>query len=201
MLFDSIRTVRGAGLWIVAVAVIALGAGAASAHPHVWVDYTVTVRFSADGPDGVRVTWAFDEMLSALIIQKYDADRDGKFSPGENRQIEKEHLTGLKDFHYFLDLKIDGVAVPVTEVKDFEARNVRGQLHYVFIVPIPRAARRDGTVDVNVTDPTFYTAFTMMPKPIAAEGATQHRVDCNPVRDPKTNLLEVLRCTFRRQGR
>ena len=161
----------------------------------------MTVRFTADGPDGVRVTWAFDEMLSALIIQKYDADRDGKFSPAENRLIEKEHLTGLKDFHYFLDLKVDGVAVPVTEIRDFEARNVRGQLHYLFTVPIPRAARKDGTVDVNVIDPTFYTAFTMMPKAIAAEGATQHRVDCTPVRDPKTNLLEVLRCTFRRQGR
>lgn len=169
-----------------------------SAHPHVWIDYTVTVRFSADGPDGVRVDWAFDEMISALIIQKYDTDRDGRFSAAENRVIEKEHFVHLKDFNYFVELKLDGVALPVTQIRDFEARNAKGQLHYLFTVPIPRAARKDGVVDVNVTDPTFYTAFSATVRPIVAEGAANHRVDCDAVREPKTKLLEALRCTYRR---
>ena len=200
-LTGPLRRLRAA-LSPAAVVLAVLGAAApASAHPHVWVDYTVTVRFVPEGPDGVRVNWAFDEMISALIIQKYDTDRDGTFSPNEIRVIEREHFVHLKEFHYFVEIKVDGVAVPVTAVKDLDVKNVRGQLQYFFTVPIPRAARRDGTVDVNVTDPTFYTAFSMTAQPIAAEGATAHRVDCAPVRDPKTKLLETLRCTYRRQGR
>jgi ABC-type uncharacterized transport system substrate-binding protein len=200
-LTGPLRRLRAA-LSPAAVALAVLGAAApASAHPHVWVDYTITVRFTPEGPDGVRVTWGFDEMISALVIQKYDTDRNGTFSPSEIRTIEREHFVHLKEFHYFVEIKVDGATLPITGVKDFDAKNVKGQLNYFFTVPIPRAARRDGTVDVNVTDPTFYTAFSMTAQPIAAEGATGHRVDCAPVRDPKTKLLEVLRCTYRRQAR
>jgi zinc transport system permease protein len=200
-LTSPVRRLRPARAAVaVALGVLTLAAPA-GAHPHVWVDYTITVRFSPDGPDGVRVDWAFDEMISALIIQKYDTDRNGVFSKTEIRALEREHFVHLKDFSYFVELKVDGVTIPVTEVKDFDAKNIRGQLHYLFTVPIPRAARRDGTVDVNVTDPSFYTAFTMTAQPIAADGATSHRVDCAPVRDSKTKLLEVLRCTYHRQAR
>ena len=183
---------------ILVLLIVMLATAPAVAHPHVWIDYTVIVRFTADGPDGVRVDWAFDEMISSLIIQKYDTDRDGRFSAKENRAIETEHFVHLKDFNYFVELKVDGVPVPVTQPRDFEARIVKGQLHYAFTVPIPRGVRREGIVDVNVVDPTFYTAFTATARPIAAEGASTHRVECDAVRDPKTKLLEVLRCTYRR---
>jgi len=196
-----LRRLRNILAPVAALLLVTCTALPATAHPHVWIDYSVTVRFGPEGPEGVRVTWAFDEMISSLIIQKYDTDRDGTFSARENRVIEKEHLIHLKEFHYFVDLKVDGAAIPVTEVKDFEARNVRGQLHYTFTVAIPRAVRREGRVDVSVTDPTFYTAFSAMARPIAAEGASNHRVECDAVREPKTNLLEGLRCTYRRQGR
>jgi ABC-type uncharacterized transport system substrate-binding protein len=200
-LTGPLRRLRSAWAPGAALALLALGAAPASAHPHAWVDYTVTVRFGPEGPEGVRITWAFDEMLSALIIQKYDTDHDGVFSARETRTLEKEHLVHLKEFHYFAEVKVDGVVVPITEVKDFEARNVRGQLHYVFTIPIPRTARRDGAVDVVVTDPTYYTAFSATANPITAEGASGHRVDCAAVREPKSKMLEGLRCTYRRQGR
>jgi ABC-type uncharacterized transport system substrate-binding protein len=184
-----------------AMLVLALVPASAHAHPHAWIDYEVTVRFGSDGPEGVRVDWAFDEMLSSLIIQKYDTDRDGTLSPAESRAIEREHVAALKDFNYFVELRVDGTVVPVTAIKDFEARSVSGQLHYLFTVPIPRAARQEGVVDVNVTDPTYYSAFTMTAKPISSEGGPNYRIECTVVMDPKTKLREGLRCTYRRQGR
>jgi ABC-type uncharacterized transport system substrate-binding protein len=184
-----------------ALALVTLGVAPADAHPHVWIDYAVSVRFGPDGPEGVRIDWAFDEMISALIIQKYDTDRDGTLSAHEIRVIEKELFVSLKEFDYFVALKVDGIAIPVKEFKDFEARNARGQLHYLFTVPIRRAARNDGTVDVLATDPTFYSAFSAVAAPITAEGASRHRVECAPLRDRKTNLVETLRCTYRRRAR
>ena len=184
-----------------ALIVLTLGAAPVSAHPHVWIDYTVTVRFGAEGPEAVRIDWAFDEMLSELIIQKYDSDRDGTFSPRETRALEQDHFSRLKDFNWFVEVKVDGTVIPIKDPKDFEARNVKGQLHYLFTVPLPRATRREGTVDVNVADVTFYTAFTALGPGITAENPGSYRVDCAAVRDPKTKLLETLRCTYRRQGR
>jgi len=182
-----------------ALVVLALGATRAGAHPHAWIDYTVTVRFGADGPEGVRVDWAFDEMLSELIIQKYDSDRDGKFSARETRALEQDHFSRLKDFNWFVEVKVDGTAIPVKDPKDFEAQNVKGQLHYLFIVPIPRATRREGTVEVNVVDATFYTAFTAIGPMITAEGPPSYRIECAPVREAKTKLVETLRCSYRRR--
>jgi ABC-type uncharacterized transport system substrate-binding protein len=184
-----------------ALVVFALIPGIAHAHPHVWVDYEAVVRFGAEGPEGVRFDWAFDEMISALIIQKYDTDRDGKFSPAETRLIEKEHFSYLKDYNFFVDLKVNGAPVAVKTVKDFEARNQKGQLHYLFTVPISGAARQEGAVDVNVTDPTFYSAFAIAGKGITAEVVAAYRADCRAMRDPKTRIPEGLRCSYRRQGR
>jgi zinc transport system permease protein len=200
-LTGPLRRLRAALSPAAVVLAVLVATTPARAHPHVWVDYTVTVRFGPEGPDGVRVSWAFDEMISALVIQKYDTDRNGAFSPEEIRVIEREHLVHLKEFHYFVEVKVDGSPIPVTAIKDFDAKNVRGQLQYFFTVPIPHAARGDGTVDVNVMDPTFYTAFSMTAQPIGTEGATAHRVECTPVRDPKTKMVETLRCAYRRQGR
>ena len=184
-----------------ALAAVALLPAAAQAHPHVWIDYEVVVKFGPEGPDGVRIDWAFDEMISALIIQKYDTNKDGKFSPDETRLIEKEHFSFLKDFNYFVEMKVNGALMPVKAVKDFEARNNKGQLHYLFTVPISGAARQDGTLDLNVTDPTFYSAFSIGAKGITAEASAAYRADCQVMRDPKTKIPEGMRCTYRRQAR
>lgn len=81
-------------------------------------------------------------MISALVIQKYDVDRDGKFSALETKTIEGEHFSHLKAFHYFLELRVGGVQKTVTAVRDFEARNARGRLHYLFTAPLVGAPRQ-----------------------------------------------------------
>jgi ABC-type uncharacterized transport system substrate-binding protein len=188
-------------LLVVVLAVVALRPAASHAHPHVWIDYSVVVRFGADGPEGVRVDWAFDEMISSLVIQKYDTNKDGAFSAAETKAVEKEHFVVLKDFNWFVEVRVDGTTLAIAEVKDFEVRTVKGQLHYLFTVPLPKASRGDGVVDVRVGDPTFFTAFAMTANPIAADGASRHRAECAAVRDPKTNMPEGLRCTYRRHAR
>jgi nickel/cobalt exporter len=183
-----------------ALLLLLLAPAITAAHPHVWIDYSVTVRFGPAGPDGVRVDWAFDEMMSSLLTQKYDTDRDGKFSAAETKLLEKEVVVHLKDFNYFMELRVGGADRPVTTIRDFEARVVRGVLHYAFTVPIT-GAPREGAVDVNVGDPTFYSAFAMTERPITFEGGAGYRIECGAVRDPKTNRPEGLRCTYRRQPR
>ncbi|HYE89371.1 MAG TPA: DUF1007 family protein [Terriglobales bacterium] len=181
-----------------ALAAVALLPAAAAAHPHVWIDYAAILRAGPDGPEGVRLDWAFDEMLSSLVIQKYDTNKDGKFSPAENQAIAKEHLAYLKDSGYFTEIKIDGTPLAITEVRDFEARIVKGQLHYLFTVPLPRARKPEQVIDIVVVDRTFYSAFSMIGQPITVENTGSHKVDCVVVTEPKTNLREGIRCTHRR---
>ncbi|MBM4442548.1 MAG: DUF1007 family protein [Candidatus Rokubacteria bacterium] len=193
-----VRRLRARHALAAACAAAALLPGVAAAHPHVWIDYAAVVRVGPEGPEGVRLDWAFDEMLSSLVIQKYDTNKDGKFSAAENQAIAKEHLAYLKDSNFFADIKVDGTPLTITEVKDFEARVVKGQLHYLFTVPLPKTRKPEGVIDINVVDPSFYSAFSMIGQPISVEGATNHRVDCVVVTDPKTNFREGIRCTYRR---
>ena len=181
-----------------ALLALALAPALAHAHPHVWIDYGVVVRFDRDGPLGVRVDWAFDEMLSSLVIQKYDVDKNGAFSASESQAIAREHLVPLKDFNFFSEVKVDGTPLTITDVQDFEAKNQKGQLHYLFTIPLPRTKKPDGVIDIKVVDPSFYSAFSMIQQPVSVEGATNHRVDCVVVTEPKTNLREGIRCTYRR---
>jgi zinc transport system permease protein len=193
-----VRNLRTRWAGATALAVLALVPAAAVAHPHVWIDYAVIVRFNAEGPEGVRLDWAFDEMLSSLVIQKYDTDKNGAFSPVENKAIEKEHLAYLKDSQFFSEIKVDGALLTLSEVKDFEARVAKGQLHYLFTLPLPRNRKPEGVIDIKVVDPSFYSAFSMIQQPVSVVGATNHRVDCAVVTDPKSNLREGIRCTYRK---
>src|SRR4029453_11499253 len=56
------------------------------AHPHVFVAYSFDLVFGADGLDGVRMTWEFDDFFSSLLLQTYDANGDGRFSPEETQR-------------------------------------------------------------------------------------------------------------------
>jgi ABC-type uncharacterized transport system substrate-binding protein len=63
-----------------------------SAHPHVWIDSTIEFVFSAQQVAGVRVTYLFDEMYSLTMINQYDQDGNGLFSPKEERRLKKTVL-------------------------------------------------------------------------------------------------------------
>ena len=73
-----------------------------------------------------------------------------------------------------------------------------GQVVYEFTVPVKAA---EGTLEVAVDDPTYYSAFALNQRsPVQVQSAKNYRVDCRVARDGG-ELAEVVKCTFKRQGR
>ena len=197
----SLRRARALPFLLLAVAGGVGGGANADAHPHVFVDYAVLVRFSAAGVEGVEVTWTFDEFTSALLLRQFDADRDGKLSPDEVRQIERGHFAETRESQYFLSLRLNGAALPSAPARDFTARVVNGRVSYVFTVPLaPPASLPVGTggrLELMADDPTVYTAFDLSPQaPVRVAAPQGLTAECQVIRDPKGAVTDFIRCDY-----
>lgn len=177
-----------------------LQAPAAGAHPHIIIEYAVIVHFAEAGPQAVEFSWTFDDLSSAMILHSFDTDRDGTLSAREVGVIEQKHFGNLKDYHYFVEVKLDGTPMPVT-VKGFRATVPRSRVIYRFTVPIV-GAPVPGRLDITVDDPTFYTAFVADERgAVKVEGAQRWRAKCGVVRDKAGARPDTIACTYGRVGR
>lgn len=193
-------------LLLLAVAGWVGGGADADAHPHVFVDYAVLVRFGAGGVESVEITWTFDEFTSALILRQFDKDRDGKLSPDEVRQIERGHFAQTQESQYFLSVRLNGAALPITSARDFSARVANGRVSYVFTVPLASptvlAKGAAGRLELMADDPTVYTAFDLSSQsPVRVEAPPALTAGCEVIRDPKGAVMDFVRCDYRRVSR
>jgi ABC-type uncharacterized transport system substrate-binding protein len=190
--------ILGRALTVAALVVSLAAASDAGAHPHVFVDHAITVIVGPDGLDGIQFAWTFDEMFSSMIALTFDADKDKSFSPAEARTVEQKHFSNLKDFGYFVHLRVDDKPVTVAGYRDFQVKLVNGQVVYAFTVPLKAG---EGALEIAVDDPTYYSAFALNQRsPVQVQGAKNYRVDCKVARDGGS-IAEVVKCTFKRQAR
>ena len=185
-------------LAVLTLATVLTTAAPAGAHPHVFVDHTVVVRFGASGPEAVDFSWTFDDMFSTLIIQSFDADKDRTFSAKEVQAIEQKHFGNLKEYQYFVTIRHEGKSLPIA-VRQFRVTTNRGLVTYAFTVPVGAAGGREGTLQIVVDDPTFYTAF--MPAPanaVQVQAPPSYQVDCEVARDARGFEPDAVRCSYRK---
>jgi ABC-type uncharacterized transport system substrate-binding protein len=174
-----------------------LGASPARAHPHVFVEHTLTVVVGGDGLEGIRFAWTFDEMFSSMVVLTFDTNKDKSLSAAEVKTIEQKHFANLKDFNYFVQLRVNDKPVTVTSYKDFQVKLADGQVVYEFTVPVKAA---EGTLEVSVDDPTYYSAFMLSQRsPVQVQSSKNYRVDCRVAKDGG-ELNQIVKCTFKRQG-
>jgi len=180
------------------LAAVLATAAPTGAHPHVFVDHTVLVRFGASGPEAVDFSWTFDDMFSTLIIQSFDADKDRTFSAKEVQVIEQKHFGNLKEYQYFVAIRHGGTSLPIT-VRQFRVTANRGLVTYAFTVPVSATAGGEGTLEIVVDDPTFYTAF--MPAPanaVQVKAPPSYKANCEVARDARGFEPDAVRCAYRK---
>jgi len=201
----------GTSRWKLCVA-LAVSAGMAaspvSAHPHVWIDYSAVVLFDDANVKAVRMTWTFDEMYSSMLFHDYTARPHGPLTAADVRKLEKGAFEDTKDYHYFVDVILNGVPVAVKEVSDFDASYDGHRMTYRFTVPIRAgAAQKQNTIEVDSFDTEFYIDFELAKKePISAQHGATIAVSCAPKQVPKHTTLfgaltvPVAACTFTMAG-
>jgi ABC-type uncharacterized transport system substrate-binding protein len=135
-------------------------AGPAAAHPHVFIDYAVTVLFDDADVKGIRMAWTFDEMYSSMLFHDYTGRPHGALTPNDIKSLETGAFRDTADFHYFVDLKLNGKVLPVADVTDFDARFEKRRMTYFFTVPLRTAAPIAlNTLEIQAFDHEFYIDF------------------------------------------
>ncbi|MCD6311580.1 MAG: DUF1007 family protein [Elusimicrobia bacterium] len=143
------------------------------AHPHIFMDCGAAFVFGADGLEGIRLKWAFDEFYSETIMLDFDGNKNGFLEEKEVRKVEKESFSNLKNFHYFTCLSSDGKNFEVKQVSDFSAVFSSGTVTFEFFIPFKvTSSGKYKEVVVAVYDGTYYTDVAFLAKdPVVFEKA------------------------------
>jgi len=142
-----------------------------SAHPHVWVDYSLEARFDRNGLTGFQHRWVFDEMFSSQIMEMFDADSDGFFSPEEIEEVRQGAFAYLREHNYFIHIKIDGHDFTVQYVQDFHAAIDGHQVIYEFFVPCTVAAvATPKTIHLLVADMEYFVDMSFLDGGLTIQG-------------------------------
>jgi ABC-type uncharacterized transport system substrate-binding protein len=181
------------------------GAGPAAAHPHVFIDYAVTVLFDDADVKGIRMSWTFDEMYSSMLFHDYTSRPHGPLTPNDIKSLEKGAFRDTADFHYFVDMTLNGKVLAVTDPTDFDARFEKDRMTYFFTVPLrTETPVARNTLEIQAFDHEFYIDFELAKTaPVAVEHGENLTASCGP-KHKRTNTtyfgpldtLEVA-CTYK----
>lgn len=176
------RPIRSFSRTILATLVV-LAAWAATilpawSHPHVWVDYAMEARFDHNGLTGFHQRWVFDEMFSSQIMEMFDVDNDGVFSPEEIEAVRQGAFVYLQDSNYFIQIKIDGKDFAVQYIRDFQARIAGHQIIYEFFVPCTvTAVATPKTIHLLVADMEYFVDMSLAADGLTIVGKEHAKVD------------------------
>lgn len=157
-------------------------------HPHAFVVTSYTVVFDNQGVKGVRVSWVFDEMYSAMTAADFDLDGNGSLSKDESADLVSLGNESLPDFSYFTYIHIDGKPHEVKSVRDFSISYENSILTYDFFIDIPvKASKKGRKLKISPHDKKFYLAmFFSEDQPFTLENSDQYNVTTNVGEDQDT---------------
>ena len=132
--------------------------GPATTHPHIWIDAAANLVFEHGALVGVEARWTLDPFVSALLIEDFDADKNGVFEPEEATALEQATFVGLSEFGFYTHLRVDGVASSPETVLNFRPTISGDTVLYDFYVPLPEPADPSRQrVDIAFYDETYFT--------------------------------------------
>ncbi len=164
--------------------------GSASAHPHLFIVQRLVVTFDEAGVAGIRVIWKMDNMFADMIVEDYDANKNGVLEPDEVSTIKEKAFSYISEHNYFCFIKIDGALFQVKFIKDFNAVLKQGRLYYEFTIPCHvTATDHVKRFSVATYDPTYYTAiFFADENPVFLTDADAYEVNTSVKEDPDTKI-------------
>jgi len=79
-------------------------------HPHVFINCSLTTVFDENGLAGFKLSWVFERVFSAAVIQDFDRNGDRIFDAGEIEAVEGGASANLKNYDYFCHVTVEGAA-------------------------------------------------------------------------------------------
>ena len=174
---------------VVATLILLLQPVPARAHPHVWVTAEASPETTDDRVTAIQLRWTFDPMLSAVLIQDFDKNADGRYDAAEQAALTAELLKNMSEYGYFTHVQVDASFIELAGVDGMAAeigdKVVTMTFRARLAEPVdPRAHR----ITIGVYDPEYYIDFDL---PAASVRLNAPPLDlCRPVaREDKLNPI------------
>lgn len=148
-----------------------LPAAPAAAHPHIFIDTGLEVIFDTQGrAAAVRVAWVYDEFYSLMMLSDrgLDADGDGRLTAEETARLNGFDMQWDPDYQGDLYV-LDGSGAPVGlgRPRDWTVTVQDGRIisTHLRAFDVPQAVGAAPLV-LQVYDPGYYTAYTILGTPV-----------------------------------
>ena len=128
------------------------------AHPHIMLKTSLEIEYSDSSCTGVWVDWEFDRFFSISIIGDFDKNKDGKFDETEVRDIEENAFSNLKNYGYFVDIRVGDKRTKPDSVSRFSAKFSGDKLYYRFFISLAKDTYNN--FYISIFDPTYYSAVS-----------------------------------------
>jgi len=144
----------------------------ALAHPHVFIDTGLEFVIDESGAlTHVRVTWAYDEFFSLLILEDMRLDQDGD---GILTEDEKKFLSGfdaewVEGYNGDLVVQAAGQPVLLSGPQEVTATTEDGRIVTTHLRTVEGAPVPAGALSAKAFDETFYTAYEVT-RPVTISG-------------------------------
>ncbi|UUV06787.1 DUF1007 family protein [Ruegeria sp. YS9] len=150
-----------------------------NAHPHVFID--TGLEFIVDDASQlthVRVTWAYDEFYSLLVLEdmKLDQDADGVLTQSEERFLTGFDTQWVEGYNGDLVVTADGNPVALSGPMEAHATVEDGRVVTTHLRAVEAGAVPATALSAKAFDETFYTAYEVT-RPVTVTGPSACRMD------------------------
>lgn len=142
------------------------------AHPHVFIDTGLEFIVDEKGHlTHVRVTWAYDEFYSLLVLEdmKLDQDADGVLTDAEQKMLSGFDAQWVDGYNGDLVITANGEAVPLSGPLEPEATTEDGRVVTTHLRAVESGALPANAFVAKAFDETFYTAYEVT-RPVTVSG-------------------------------
>ncbi|UWR02223.1 DUF1007 family protein [Ruegeria conchae] len=149
------------------------------AHPHVFIDTGLEfVVDEAGNLTHVRVTWAYDEFYSLLVLEdmRLDQDGDGVLTEAEEKFLSGFDAQWVEGYNGDLVIRMGETVIPLSgplepQATTEDARIVTTHLRSVEGTPVPAS-----DLSIKAFDESFYTAYEVT-RPVTVSGPVICQID------------------------
>ena len=146
----------------------------AAAHPHIFIDTGVELIHDADGRlTALRISWTYDELFSLLMLEDLglDSDYDGILTDDEHTALQGFDMDWPDWYEGDVYVQAGGSDVALDAPQAGPAELLSdGRLISSHVrplaTPVDPAAE---PVVVKVYDPTYYTAYSILPQRVSSD--------------------------------
>lgn len=162
---------------LAAAAIAVLPLNSARAHPHIFIDAGLELIFDGQNKlEAVRVTWAYDEFYSLVVLEDngLDPDGDGVLADAEQKSIQGFDMNWTEGFAGDLQAMQNDTPLALSRPSEFTALLKDGRLISTHLRRFEtKVVMTDDPVRLLVYDPEYYTAYT-----VASDPVVQGRAGC-----------------------